>query len=333
MGKSLPLLNNSRAQAFRRCPRLHYFAYELGYRRIEKSKELETGSIWHASLEAWWDALMHQQHDDALNRMMTALPDMPDYERARAEAVLSGYHCRWIDETIEVLGVEVWFSGPLVDPITGERHASFDVSGTLDAICRVPSGNVLVVEHKTSSQDFSVGAYYWRKLTLNSQVSMYLSAGPALGLELSGCLYDVIGKAPNLDPRLATPEADRKYTKGGDLYARQRDIDEAPEDFKQRVIDAISEDPTKFYGRGEVVRLGSELEDSLLDVWQVADLITEARERSRWPRNTDSCFAFNRECEFYAVCTGAEDLENSTLFEKQEDAQHTQENQHDNATQ
>jgi hypothetical protein len=173
---------------------------------------------------------------------------------------------------------------------------------------------VLAVEHKTSSQDFSPGSFYWQRLTLNSQVSMYLSAGRALGLDLQGCLYDVIGKAPDLDPRLATPVADRKFTKEGKLYARQRDTDEPVEEFRSRLLDAITADPAAFYGRGEIVRLGDELEESLLDVWQVGDLISEARERSRWPRNTDNCFAFNRACDFHVVCAHGEDLESSGLF-------------------
>lgn len=311
--RRLHVLNNSRAAAFRRCPRLHYYSYELGYVRRDKAAALVTGSRWHASLEAWWTALMQGRAGEALDAALDALPPSSDpYEQARAETVITGYHTRWIDEPIEVFGVEVPFEGPLVDPITGEEHPEFIVGGTLDGIVRV-SGRVLVLEHKTTSQDFTPGSYYWEKLALNSQVSMYMSAAAALDLHFSGCLYDVIGKAPDIAPRLATPEADRKYTKDGKLYARQRDTDEPPEEFRTRLLDAIAANPGKFYGRGEVVRIGDELEKSLLDVWQVGELISEARARSRWPRNTDACFQFNRECDFWPVCARGESLE-SELF-------------------
>ena len=312
--RRLHVINNSRAQAFRRCPRLHYYAYELGYRRVDKAIELDTGSRWHRALEAWWLALKEGRRHEALDAAIDALDRVPDpYEQIRAETVLTGYHARWIDEPIEVLGVEVPFEGPLRDPITGEEHPWFILGGTIDAICR-SGARTLIVEHKTSSQDFSPGSYYWEKLTLNSQVSMYLAAGPALGLTLDGCLYDVIGKAPSIDPRRATPTEERKYTKEGKLFARQRDTDEDPEAFRARLLDAITDDPGKFYGRAEIVRIGDELEASLLDVWQVAELITEARERSRWPRNTDACFAFNRPCEFFPVCAHGESLNNASIY-------------------
>lgn len=313
--RRLHILNNSRGAAFRRCPRLHYYSYELGYvRRALGSDPRVTGSRWHAALEAWWTAVAEGRQHEALEAALAALETADDpYEQARAEAVLTGYHTRWIDEPIDVLGVEVPFEGPLLDPITGDAHPEFVVGGTLDGIVRV-GGRVLVLEHKTTSQDFSPGSYYWEKLTLNSQVSMYMAAGAALGLHFDGCLYDVIGKAPDISPRLATPEAERKYTKAGKLYACQRDTDEPVEEFRARLLDAIAADPGKFYARGEVTRIGDELEKSLIDVWQVAELISEARARSRWPRNTDACFAFNRACDFWPVCAHGESLENSELF-------------------
>lgn len=311
--KRLHVLNNSRSATFRRCPRLHYFKYELGYETTEKSEALKTGTSWHKALEAWWTCLMNGSKSKALDAAIEALdPHDSAYERIRAESMITGYHARWVDEPLEVLGVEVPFESPLLDPITGEV-SGFILGGTIDAICRI-GDRVFVVEHKTSSQDFSPGAYYWQKLTLNSQVSQYLSAGSSLGFEFSGCLYDVIGKAPDIKPKLATPVADRKYTKDGKLYARQRETDEEPEAFRARLIEAITEKPDKFYGRAEIVRLGEELEESLLDVWQIGELISEARELSRWPRNTDACFSFNRECDFFKVCARGEDLKNEELF-------------------
>jgi len=316
--RRLHVLNNSRATAARSCLRKHYYGYELGYVRRERAEPLVTGSRHHKWLENWWKALADgKRGDDVLEIALATLEPVVDpYEQIRGEVLVQGYHHRWIDEPIEVLGVEVPFEAPLVDPITGETNPDFILGGTIDAVCRVAS-RVLCVEHKTTSQDFSAGAYYWQKLTLNPQVSQYIAAGPALGFDITGCLYDVIGKAPDIEPKLATPEADRKYTKAGELYARQRDTDEEPEAFRARLVTAMLADPGKFYGRAEIVRLGDELEESILDVWQIGELISEARARSRWPRNPDQCFAFNRECDFYGVCARGESLENEQ-FEREE---------------
>lgn len=314
--RRLHVLNNSRAAAFRRCPRLHYYSYELGYVRLEKAEALQTGTRFHTSLEAWWKA--KASGADALEAALAALEPVDDpYEQVRQEALIKGYHCRWGNEPIEVLAVEMQFEAPLRHPISVEEHPEFILSGTIDALCRTKEGRVLVVEHKTTSQDFSAGSYYWEKLLLNAQVNQYLAAGQAIGVQIDGCLYDVIGKGPDIQPKLATPIEQRKYTKEGRLYAKQRDTDEPIEEFEARLIKAITDTPEKFFGRGEVVRLGDELESALFDVWDIANLITEARKKARWPRNPDACFQFNRACDFWPVCAHGENLENEELFIKE----------------
>lgn len=76
---------------------------------------------------------------------------------------------------------------------------------------RLPSDGVYVVEHKTTSLDIGPGSQYWRRLTLDDQVSNYVAGARALGHEPRGVLFDVVRKV-NLKPYLATPEAERKYT-------------------------------------------------------------------------------------------------------------------------
>lgn len=72
-------------------------------------------------------------------------------------------------------------------------------------------GEIYVVEHKTSSLDIGAGTPYWRRLTLDSQVSNYLRGAKSTGLDARGVLYDVVRKV-GLQPYAATPEEQRKYT-------------------------------------------------------------------------------------------------------------------------
>lgn len=74
---------------------------------------------------------------------------------------------------------------------------------------------VYVVEHKTAGVEIVAGSPYWRRLVLDSQVSNYIVGARALGHEPVGVLYDVVRKV-RLTPKLATPEADREYTKPKD---------------------------------------------------------------------------------------------------------------------
>lgn len=171
------------------------------------------------------------------------------------------------------------------------------------------SATRLVVEHKTTSSDITPGSTYWRKLTLDTQVSQYL--GATEGVE--GMLYDVIRK-PSLRPFKATPEAERKHTKAGALYANQREADETTEEYAARLRADISEDPNKYYARGIIVRLPSERIEAARDTWLVAGSIRESMRLDAWPRNPGSCDAYGRTCDYWAVCAGETTIQDDTRF-------------------
>ena len=167
----------------------------------------------------------------------------------------------------------------------------------------------LVVEHKTTSSDITPGSTYWRKLTLDTQVSQYLGAEE----HCEGMLYDVIRK-PSIKPFKATPAESRKYTKAGALYATQRETDETPEEYAARLRADISEDPNKYYARGVIVRLPSERIEAARDTWLVAGSIRESMRLDAWPRNPGSCDAYGRTCDYWAVCAGETTIDDATRF-------------------
>ena len=167
----------------------------------------------------------------------------------------------------------------------------------------------LVVEHKTTSSDITPGSTYWRKLTLDTQVSQYL--GATEGVE--GMLYDVIRK-PSLRPYKATPLEAQKRTKAGALYATQRETDETPEEFSVGLRADISEGPNKYYARGIIVRLPSERTEAARDTWLVAGSIRESMRLDAWPRNPGSCDAYGRTCDYWAVCAGETTIQDDTRF-------------------
>lgn len=168
----------------------------------------------------------------------------------------------------------------------------------------------LVVEHKTTSADITPGSPYWRRLTLDTQVSTYL--GATEGVE--GMLYDVIRK-PTLRPYKATPVEAQKRTKTGALYATQRETDETPEEYAERLRADISSDPNKYYARGVVVRLTHERAEAARDTWLVAGSIRESMRLNAWPRNPGSCDAYGRTCDYWEVCAEGRDLSEYRLAE------------------
>lgn len=315
VARALRVLTNSELKAFRRCNEEHHIGYGLGYRTIVEANPLRFGTMIHKGLEAWWN------EPDPSARLMAALAALPlggdPFELARAVQMLSGYDLRWNDEQWETLAVERQFRVPLVNPLTGKPSRLFVLGGKIDAIARsVDNGRVYVVEHKTTGDDLTTGSEYWQALQLDAQISMYYVGAKALGFDVSGVLYDVLGK-PKQQPLEATPVDKRKYRQSdGVLYSNQRAADETPLEYEARVRDAIAEAPDRFYARGTVVRLDDEERLAAWDTWTLAHMLHESERAQRFPRNPDACRRWGRLCDYFGVCTRTESVEDSTRFRR-----------------
>jgi hypothetical protein len=309
-------MTNSRATCARACQRKHKLRYIDGYRPVQTVDELRFGTLWHLGQEAWWNAVKAGVAIEArLASALAALSGEADpIERAKAEALLIGYHERWKGETHEVIGVEVPFETELRNPATGHPSRTWRLAGKLDLLLGSPNR---IGEHKTTSEDISPGGDYWRRLRMDGQVSTYFAGAAALGYLPESCLYDVIRK-PGIRPLKATPEENRKYTKAGALYAGQRLVDETPDEYKVRLLEDIAAAPEKYFARGTVVRLENELAEAQHDMWQLAQQIHESEIAGRFPRNPNACLMYGRNCEYWAYCTGEASLDDASLFRKAE---------------
>jgi hypothetical protein len=172
----------------------------LGYRPADDAEALRFGTLLHFGLEAWWKAVQAgQPREQWLVAAQLALVErnVDAIELAKLQVLLTGYHLRWADEAAfyEVLGVELQFEGPLVNPSTGAESRTWRLAGKLDVLVRDRrDGLVRVVEHKSSSEDVSPGSDYWRRLKMDGQVSVYFEGGRLLGHQVYAVLYDVVGK-------------------------------------------------------------------------------------------------------------------------------------------
>lgn len=312
--EQLPLLTASRLRDARACQRRHRYRYLEGFVPLEDVGPLRFGQMFHRGLEAWWS----NTGEDRLPAALETIPgDADKYEAAMVRALLVGYDARWQDEQLEVLAVEKEFRVRLINPETGQPSRTWQLGGKCDAIARDRDGLVLLVEHKTTIDDITPGSDYWKRLRLDGQVSIYFQGAIEAGFDVAACLYDVVRK-PLHRPFKATPEADRKYTKAGALYANQRDADEPPEEYFDRLVAAIAEDPKRYFARGEVVRLDAEMDEATFDVWNLAKQLREGMLANRFPRNPDSCVTYGRTCAFFGVCSGEQSLDDPLLFRRVE---------------
>jgi hypothetical protein len=329
------IVSVSQMRSFRSCHRAHYFEYTLGVRPVAEAETLRFGSLFHVGLGAWWSIGNPDiRLEPALLEMRSRAQGSDEFELAKAEALLSGYHCRWKDEPIETISVEQEFATPLINPATGAASRTWVLGGKLDALARQPS--VCVVEHKTSSEEIGAGSDYWKRLRLDAQVSIYFDGARALGYLADECLYDVVRK-PMLRPGIV-PLIDengikivhdfagaRVRTKDGKKWRETGDSaqgyvlqsrPETPEEYRDRLCTEIAGNPDRYFQRGTVVRLEEEMRDAQYDTWQTARLIREAEIANRWPRNPDACIRYGRTCRFFDVCTGAASIDDPTLFRK-----------------
>lgn len=300
------LITASRLRASRKCARLERYRYRDGWRTRRDPEALTLGTLVHRGLEAWWT---HGTLDAALAAMQ---PPAEDWSvQIRAEEMVRGYHERWQHERLEVIGVEEEFEVPLVDPWAMLPHMRFRLAGKIDARIRTDRG-VVIVEHKTSSMDLGPTSDYWLQLQMDSQLSAYMIGAESLGESPVGCLYDVLRK-PAIRPLSATPEHARKYTKQGALYANQRDHDETPNEYRERVRATITPD---YYVRKEIARDESQLADFLADAVAEAETIAFRERSGHSPRNPDACFAMGV-CPFWSCCTTGADPESfPDIFER-----------------
>jgi hypothetical protein len=318
MGKALDVLTSSSIRCYRSCQRKYKHRYVDKREGLEKSGALRFGTATHLALEAIWKTKQRKgEQEEALRAGLAAIDGLSDpYDVARCRAMVTGYVQRWYPMDIEILAVEVEYKDKVLNPETMSRSRTWVHRGKIDAIVRVGEGT-FIMEHKTSSEDIGAGSAYWSKLRVDDQISNYLRGATVLGFEPQGCIYDVL-KKPKLRPRKATAMEKRKYKADGSLYGNQRKEDETPPEFFHRVMEAIAESPEAYYRQATVVRFGKEIEAANLDLWHTGKQIADSKKNDRWPRNPNSCFLFNKECEYFPVCSGEDSIDGTQYKDRVE---------------
>ena len=329
------LLTNSRLKDARACAMLHHIRYELGIRSRREEAAPKFGHLFHGGLEAWWRAWAESPENRLELALAAVAVEADAFERVTGEELLRGYHYRWIDEPYDVIAVEQEFVGPLRNPETGRMSTTWRLAGKLDVLVRDRrDGLAKLVEHKTSGVDVTPGSEYWKRLRMDGQVSVYYEGASFLGYDVAACVYDVVFK-PTIRPGVVplTDEdgvkivldgaGDRVRTKNGKKWRETADAelgyvlqvrDETPEEYRVRLVEAIAENPARYYQRGDVVRLEEEMRDAMADVWQTAQIIRENARANRHARNPDACVRYGRTCEFFPVCTGEASLDDPSLY-------------------
>lgn len=196
---------------------------------------------------------------------------------------------------------------------------------------------VFLWETKTTSEDITPGSTFWMRTVLDPQLSLYIPALRTMGYDPIGAVYDVLrkpGQEPSSIPLkdddgfkivLDNATGERLRTKDGKKW-RESAVEgstlqvrpETPDEYGRRCLEAIMEDPDRYYGRDKVVRLEADEREAAFDVWNTGTQMREARRLKMYPRNPDSCMGWSLACDYLRVCAGQADIMDPVLFKNEE---------------
>jgi len=242
------------------------------------------------------------------------LDDAEALRLATLRGLLYGYHHRWLQETWTVETVEEEFHLPILNPATKRRSRTFAHAGKFDGVIANGAERYLL-EHKSCSEDLDDGGPYWKRLTIDTQISAYLLAAHVAGHTLAGVVYDVIRKPeirPKKLPRAEKNEVEKTGTYCGvqlsteELlrWSRDAELRETPVMYEARLCRDTVTRPAWYFARRIVRRLDQELLAYAQELWQTAEEIRFAHKRGDIRRNDRACMAYGRPCEYLDLCAG-----------------------------
>ena len=328
-------LTHSRIQCAKTCLRKHYLLYVLGLRPDREAPPLRMGRAFHRGMEL----AAQMGRDEAI---LGAVADYdagppPDFdeeqvykwqiERETVARLLAGHFWRWAeaDAEMEIVATEEAFQIPLRNHVSGRTSRTWTLAGKRDRVSWLPDRRLAIVEYKTTSSDLDPGSDYWKRLIIDSQVSLYWLSALDSGLDVQTVIYDVARK-PVIRPR-QIPMLDEEGNKivfdiaGNRVFKKDgkprqsasvkdgytlRTRMETPEEYGERFTSDIVERPDYYFARREIPRLPSDIEEARFELWQWGKILRDCERYGRWPRNTSACNGFGR-CACWDLCTGGFD--------------------------
>jgi hypothetical protein len=325
---------------------------------VKKSDALRFGSVIHHGLdmaatkseeEGIQEAIQyHKDHNIPKRYSDTSAEDWYEFhlDTHRIIATLSAYFWRWreTDEHYETIASEKEFEIPF-------KNGEYTLSGKIDKIVKLPSGDLAVREHKTTSDDLGPKSDYWRKLRIDSQISLYYIAAHDLGHPVSYVEYDVIRK-PKIEPRWLSQAETRHLIDNGQYMTRLKTgadpivigegyevtndedgrtfVENEEAELKQqkngsviretftmfghRLFQMLCHNHEDYFARKPIPRTASDLELFAKEIDMQAEMIEKRNEKNAWERNDSQCIVFGK-CPYFYLCSEGFDPDSDPLPE------------------
>lgn len=323
---------NSQLNTAGECERKAYLAYVQGIRPVRQSKALKIGDAVHIGLDKWYSGDKPTANEAAreasAHYLRRSQSEDRDAEAALAAAMVAAYIYTYDDQPYRVIASEVAFDLPLPNPVSGLPDESIRIAGKIDKIVEY-NGDIVIMEHKTTTKDISPGSNYWRRLRIDSQVSMYIAAARAMGYQVTETIYDVI-RRPTVEPCMLTQGDTQTFIETGQYHGAQFGVSlvengatpqvivngvpaevvqgkksfairETPEMYGARVEHMMLSNPGYWFQRQIVGRYDETIKSHLWDVYESVMLMRYSLDNGYWPKRTRACFAYGV-CPYFELC-------------------------------
>lgn len=336
----LEIITHSRSDCFKTCRKKHLFSYEYGIRSVLDGKALRMGSAGHAGLEALGKTDDLAVAAEAVRSYYASCPPQFDaYEwEIECETVLRlicGYEWRWADQKFKYVACEQSFELPLTNPATGAASKTFALGGKIDGIVELEDGRLAVLECKFLGDDIGRDSELWRRMRIDSQISLYVVAARRLGFAVDCVMYNVVRKptikptpVPLLDDlglkivndangnRVRTEKGAWRQTGSTDNGWTLQTIPMSVEEWGEKLATDISQRPEYYFNRVEIARLDQDLAEFESELWDVAKIMRDAQVNDRHYRTANKMTCTY--CPYFDLCCGGYRHGQDALNEKYE---------------
>lgn len=300
MGKRTNKYTTSMVKCFKQCRKKYELEYIEMLRPVQTPKALELGTLYHRGIEY---LLSGVDIDTATNNLIIDQKATCEINGVDFDPIPVGIAC----EMVRAFDRESNWKSWNIRQVEKEFEVSIGYGkrliGKIDAIMEHEDRTYLI-EHKTTSIWNGDGSEYLHNLLWDEQSTNYLMAhqkmledGTISGNSASGIFYCIVEK-PSLRPLLATPIEKRRYKQDGTIYGNQREQDETPEEYLERVKAWFAERPrvhTHF-----VYRTPKQLTEQIDDLNLVFRDMIEAERSATYYRNPAACSIL--ECPYRPKC-------------------------------
>jgi len=283
-----------------------------GLTSLSQDDNLYLGSVWHSILEIWYGTSDYQTKVELASKLIDqSFPKhISDSKQKRnwhlCHAMFEGYTKHYSEDDFKVLGVEMEFVVPIINPATNRSSRSFELRGKVDGLVQLKqTGELFLLEHKSAAQ---ITGDYIERLPSDFQINLYAMAlSRFLKRKISGVIYSITRKASLKQSEGETEEQFEirkakliKKSKTGKTSAKRK-MPETNDAFRERLIEKYR-DPEMYYR--EVLYLSAEdAARTSSELWDITKLILAAKRESTWTPNWDNCFKFgNQPCTYWPLC-------------------------------